>query len=122
MEEGTLRMGGRALDIARKLRVIYKIGSRDLTFGEWNIEETFSRELKKLEESAQQRQQVDAGVLSTDGIKEKLPTRQTNYPTPSGGGINIPPGSGAAIGSVVLPERAPAPCLPRGPSHQKQWG
>jgi hypothetical protein len=61
MEENTLVMGGRAVDIAKKLRTTYALGSRDLTFGEWNIEEFFSQELTKLAKIEQERRQAEAG-------------------------------------------------------------
>jgi hypothetical protein len=58
MEENTLHMGGRAIEISQKLRNAYRrIGSRELTFGDWNIEEFFAQELKKLEQIEQKRRQ-----------------------------------------------------------------
>jgi hypothetical protein len=59
LEENTLQMGSRALDIARNLRRIYALHSRDLTFEEWDIEEFFYRKLRELEELKQKRAQWD---------------------------------------------------------------
>jgi hypothetical protein len=60
MEENTILMGGRAVGIANKLRSTYKLCSRDLTFGEWNISEFFAKELKQLEKLELQRTQARA--------------------------------------------------------------
>jgi hypothetical protein len=60
MEENTLLMGGRAVDIAKKLRTTYGLDPRDLTFGKWNIEEFFSKELTKLDKIEQDRRQAEA--------------------------------------------------------------
>jgi hypothetical protein len=42
-----------------------KIGSRELSFGQWNIEEFFAQELKKLEQIEQKRRH-DADLVSAN--------------------------------------------------------
>jgi hypothetical protein len=69
LEENTIFMGGHAVDIAKKLRVKYNLGDRDLTFGTWNIDDFFAEELKRLEELMLQRREavaeVEPGIAST---------------------------------------------------------
>jgi hypothetical protein len=63
MEENTILMGGRAVDIATRLRATYKLGSRDLTFGTWNIRNFFAKELKRLEERNREKQETKANTV-----------------------------------------------------------
>ena len=60
MLENTLLMGGRALDIARRLRRDHNLKARDMTFGQWNIAEFFDAELKKVQATERRRRKDDA--------------------------------------------------------------
>jgi hypothetical protein len=60
LEENTILTGGRAVDIAKRLRIRYKLGSRDLKFGTWNINDFFTKGLTKLEEVMSRRRGADA--------------------------------------------------------------
>jgi cbb3-type cytochrome oxidase subunit 3 len=65
MEENTLEVGNRALEIARNLRKTYALHLRDLTFGQWNIEEYFSQEISRLERLKQKHEQADAALWAS---------------------------------------------------------
>jgi hypothetical protein len=65
MEENTIQMGTRALDIARRLRTHYKLPARNLTFGKWNLDKFFSEELTKLQAVEIRRQEADKASAST---------------------------------------------------------
>jgi hypothetical protein len=65
MGENTVRMGSLALDIARRIRQAHRLGPRDLTFGQWNIDEYFSGALKKVaareKREAENQPSIEAG-------------------------------------------------------------
>ena len=48
--DSTLGMGMEALDIARTIRGKYGLGTRNLKFGEWSVEEYFEDKLQRMKE------------------------------------------------------------------------
>jgi hypothetical protein len=62
MEENTVQMGGRAVAIAKKFRIKYKLDSRDLSFGEWDIADFFDNGLKRLAELKRQQAEAEAAA------------------------------------------------------------
>jgi len=60
IEENTIKMGILAMEIARRLRTAYKLKPRDITFGEWNIDQHFAEEAKRLAELDKRRKAASA--------------------------------------------------------------
>jgi hypothetical protein len=60
VEENTIKMGILTLEIARKLRTKYKIKSRNMKFGKWDIDQHLAEERKRLTELEKKRDAWEA--------------------------------------------------------------
>jgi hypothetical protein len=58
--ENTITMGFLALKIAKDLRSSYHLGSRDLTFGRWDIVQHYEKEMRKVAAAEAHREKMEA--------------------------------------------------------------